>query len=280
MQNLFVETDHGTISYADSGGRGASLVFVHGNSACKEYFARQFDSPLRERYRLIALDLPGHGASANASDPMRSYSIHGFADATMAFLDAIGVERAVLVGWSLGGHIVLEMMARWPGAIAGWITGTPPAGGADMAEAFLPSDTMGLTFKEVFSEQDARLQTQSGLGAGQKVEAFMVASALRADGRFRPLMLQSAMEGHDMDGGKIARECPLPLAVVTGSAEPYVNNAFLMKVAYANLWEGRVHVLEDMGHMPFWQAPDIINPMLSRFLEAVLVQDGQSEWRT
>lgn len=270
VNNLFVETDHGTISYADSGGRGAAVVFVHGNSACKEYFARQFDSPLRDHYRLLALDLPGHGASANAPDPARSYSIHGFADATMAFLDAIGVARAALVGWSLGGHVVLEMMARWPGAAAGWITGTPPAGGADMQEAFLPSDQMGLTFKEEFSEADARIQTQSGLGMGQKVEPFMLASALRADGRFRPLMLQSAIEGRDLDGGQIARESMLPLAVVSGSDEPYVNNAFLTKVAYANLWDGRVHVLEGAGHMPFWQMPDIVNPMLARFLGQVM----------
>lgn len=269
MNNQFVETTHGTISFADSGGRGCPVVFIHGNSACKEYFARQFVSPLRDHYRLLAFDLPGHGASANASDPTRSYSIHGFADAAMAFLDAIGVERAVLIGWSLGGHIVLEMMARWPGTVAGWITGTPPAGGADMAEAFLPSDKMGLTFKEEFSEMDARTQTQGGLGEGETVEPWMVAASLRADGRFRPMMLQSAMEGRDLDGREIARMSPLPLAVVTGSEEPYVNNEFLTRVTYANLWEARVHVLEGLGHMPFWQAPDIVNPMLTRFLADV-----------
>ena len=58
-------------------------------------------------------------------------------------------------------------------------------------------------------------------------------------------------------------------AVVTGGAEPYVNNAFLGKVAYRNLWDGKVHVLEGLGHAPFWQAPDVFNPLFERFLDEV-----------
>ena len=67
----------------------------------------------------------------------------------------------------------------------------------------------------------------------------MLAASLRADGRFRPLMLQSAIEGRDLDGRKIAETAAQPLAVVTGGAEPYVNNAFLGQVAYRNLWDGK-----------------------------------------
>lgn len=269
MTQKFVETDHGTISYLDSGGTGPAVVFIHGNSACKEYFGKQFDSPLAAQYRLIAFDLPGHGTSANASDPMKSYSIHGFADATMAFLDAIGVTKATFVGWSLGGHAALELMARWPGTTAAWITGTPPAGGADMEAAFLPTENMGLTFKEVFTPEEARIQSQGGLGEGEKLEDWMLASAKRADGRFRPLLLQSAIEGRDLDGRKIVEESPLPLAVVTGAKEIFVNNAFLETLNYKNLWDGKVHVLPGAGHMPFWQMPDVVNPMLTRFLAEV-----------
>ena len=44
---------------------------------------------------------------------------------------------------------------------------------------------------------------------------------------------------------------------------------FLGKVAYRNLWDGKVHVLEGLGHAPFWQAPDVFNPLFERFLDEV-----------
>lgn len=274
MKQGKVETAHGQLAYMESEGPGSergapAVLFIHGNSSCKEMFGRQFASPMAERYRFIAFDLPGHGQSSDAPDPAATYSIHGFADAAMALLDELKIERAVAMGWSLGGHATLEMMARWPGTLAAWITGTPPAGGADMGEAFLQSDKMDLTFKADFTEEEARSQVQGGLGEGVRMEPWMLAASLRADGRFRPLMLQSAIEGRDLDGRKIAETAAQPLAIVTGGAEPYVNNAFLGKVAYRNLWGGKVHVLEGLGHAPFWQAPDVFNPLFERFLDEV-----------
>lgn len=265
----FSNTAHGRLAWVDSGGEGPVVLLIHGNSSCKEIFGRQLVSELGLNYRMIAFDLPGHGASSNAPEPKLTYSIHGFADAAIALLDDLKITEAVIVGWSLGGHAALEMLGRWPGTVAAWITGTPPAGPADMGEAFLPSDHMGLTFKEVFSEDEARVYAQETVGEGVELLAWMTAAALRADGRFRPLMLQSVAEGRDMDGRAIAGSATKPLAVVSGEHEPFVNNDFLKSVTYANLWDGKVHILEGLAHMPFWEAPARINPMLGRFLDDV-----------
>jgi len=265
----FTETGHGRIAWTETEGEGPAVLFIHGNSSAREMFGRQFESEIGRRYRLIAFDLPGHGESSDAPDPAATYSIHGFADAAIAFLDARGISQAVVVGWSLGGHVALELLARWPGTVAAWITGTPPAGGADMQVAFLPSENMGLTFKDQFTEEEARSQAQAGAGEGVPLEPWMLAAAMRADGRFRPLMLQAAIEGKDLDGRKIAGTAPQPLAVVTGGAEPFVNNEFLTSVTYRNLWDGKVHVLDGLGHAPFWQDAPRFNALLSRFLDEV-----------
>lgn len=261
-----IDTPHGRLSYVDDGGTGPALLFVHGNSSCKRIFAKQLESPLFAGHRRIAFDLPGHGESSNAAEPELTYSVHGFADAAIELLTALRVERAVIVGWSLGGHIALELMARWPGCTAVWITGTPPAGANDLADAFLQSEHMQLTFKPEFSDAEARTFAQDAVGSRVPLESWMFEACRRADGRFRPLMLQSATEGRDLDGREIAATSPLPLAVVSGEKEPFVNNAFLARLTYRNLWDGRVHILAGLEHMPFWEAPDLTNSLLARFL--------------
>lgn len=265
--SLRVATAHGGLAYVDGGGPGVPVLFVHGNSSCKEIFAKQLESPLLAGYRRIAFDLPGHGESSNAPDPDRTYAIHGFADAAIALLEALRIERAIVVGWSLGGHIALELLARWPGCVSAWITGTPPAGAKDLERAFLASPHMQLTFKESFSADEARAFAQEAVGARVPLEPWMFDACRRADGRFRPLMLASALAGRDLDGRAIAETSPLPLAVVSGELEPFVDNAFLGSLAYRNLWDGRVHVLAGLAHMPFWEAPEAINPLLARFLD-------------
>ena len=262
-------TSHGHIAYSDSGGTGPVVLFVHGNSSAKEIFKHQLNSPALARYRCIAIDLPGHGASDDAPDPQATYSIHGFADAVIALLDAIDVQRAVVVGWSLGGHIALELMARWPGTVAAWITGTPPAGANDLDKAFLPSEHMALTFKSSFTAEEAREYAQETVGADVQLEAWMLSAAQRADGRFRPLMLASVAAGQDLDGRAIAATSSLPLAVVSGADEPFVDNRFLQSLSYGALWDGKVHILAGQGHMPFWQSPDTANALLARFLAEV-----------
>ena len=265
----FTETAHGRIAWAESEGDGPAVLLIHGNSSAKEIFGRQLAGDIGRRHRLIAFDLPGHGASSDAPEPGKTYSIHGFAAAAMALLDARGISQAVVVGWSLGGHAALEMMVRWPGTIAAWITGTPPAGPADMQSAFLPSEHMALTFKESFTLEEARAYARETTGEGVPLEDWMIEAARRADGRFRPLMLQSVIEGLDLDEREIAATAARPLAVVSGGKEPFVNNDYLTSLAYRNLWDGKVHILDGLGHMPFWEAPERINPLFARFLDEV-----------
>ena len=269
LKTGFCETIHGRIAWADSGGEGPVVLLIHGNSSCKEIFGRQLVSELGLGYRMIAFDLPGHGASSDAPDPSLTYSIHGYADAAMALLEALKIDKAVVVGWSLGGHAALEMLGRWPGTIAAWITGTPPAGGADMGEAFLPSEHMAFTFKETFTDEEAKAFAQEAIGHNTELLPWMVTAAKRADGRFRPMMLQSVAEGRDMDGRAVAGSAKQPLAVVSGEKEPFASNAFLKSVTYGNLWDGKVHILEGLGHMPFWEDAGVVNPLLGRFLDEV-----------
>jgi pimeloyl-ACP methyl ester carboxylesterase len=123
---LKITTSHGSIVVEDSGGPGIPLLMIHGNSSCREVFGRQVQDPAFAHRRTIALDLPGHGGSADADDPDRSYTRQGLTDLVVEVLSMLDVREAVVLGWSLGGHVGIQMLSRFPRVVGLIITGTPP----------------------------------------------------------------------------------------------------------------------------------------------------------
>ena len=142
----FVPTSFADIAVTESPGDGPAVLMIHGNSSCKEVFRHQLESPQGARLRLIAMDLPGHGASSDARDPAAAYTLNGYADAAVEVLARLGVARATVFGWSLGGHVALNMISRLPGLTGVMISGTPPVDGSakGFAQAFRQNAHMAL----------------------------------------------------------------------------------------------------------------------------------------
>lgn len=72
---------------------------------------------LSQGFFCIVPDLPGHGESAGL--PEESYTIEGTAKAVMSLIDKLGVEKARLVGYSMGGRLALYLALRYPDRCAG-----------------------------------------------------------------------------------------------------------------------------------------------------------------
>jgi pimeloyl-ACP methyl ester carboxylesterase len=195
-----IETGSADLSVADSGADGPPVLFIHGNSSCKEIFSKQFSEPIGARYRLLAADLPGHGASGRAQGDFRQvYTIPGIAEAMTELLRTLGAEDAIIVGWSLGGHIAIEMMARLPRLRGLLLSGTPPIpkNPEALAEAFLPNPAMGLAAKADFTEEEARAYCSAVYG--ESTEAFQLDAIDRTDGRAREAVFAGFFAGLGVD---------------------------------------------------------------------------------
>ena len=164
-----LRTSHGLIWIEQSGRGQLPVLLIHGNSSCLQVFRYQLDSPLARRNRLIAFDLPGHGRSSNAVDPARTYTLPGFADVSREILSLLAFEEAVVFGWSLGGHVALEMMQEFSGAKGLVLVGTPPVGPDTFSEGFRPSPHFKLAAEAKWSDADVeRFRPRSSGWRSQK----------------------------------------------------------------------------------------------------------------
>ncbi len=93
-----------SIHYDDQGAGELSLLFVHGWSCDRGYWSAQRDDFAR-KYRVVTVDLAGHGES---SDNRADFSIPAFGGDVAAVAEALDLRNIVLVGHSMGGSVVLE----------------------------------------------------------------------------------------------------------------------------------------------------------------------------
>jgi pimeloyl-ACP methyl ester carboxylesterase len=270
MNEETVRTKHGEIALQTAGDSGPTLLFVHGNSASKKVWRKQFESELTAKNRLIAIDLPGHGGSSYALDPEASYCMAGYADAVIAVLAALQIGRVVIVGWSLGGHVAIEMVPHFSGLAGMVLTGTPPIHRTSMDDinaGFYMNETTALAGQEVWNAEEAGKFSGTALQPDTPAPDWVVKAALRTDGRARTMMFGAFVAGQGGDQAEILANTNVPTAVINGADEPFINNDFIVAAAYGNLWRGQVQLLDGLGHAPFWQAPVAYNGLLQSFVD-------------
>jgi pimeloyl-ACP methyl ester carboxylesterase len=98
-------------------GQGPALLLVHGLAGQLRHFTYGIVDPLATEYRVVAVDRPGSGYSVRL--PGTSAALAAQADALAALIDALQLERPLVVGHSLGGAVALALAQRHPRRVAG-----------------------------------------------------------------------------------------------------------------------------------------------------------------
>ncbi len=109
---------HGAQLFWTSEGKGAPAVLLCDGLGCDGFIWRYLEPALARRYRVLHWHYPGHGRSPPPSEA-RAISVPGFADDAVRVLDAARVERAVVLGHSMGVQVALEMHRRHHGRVEG-----------------------------------------------------------------------------------------------------------------------------------------------------------------
>jgi len=259
-----MKTRDGRFGYEAAGDLSlAPLVFLHGIGGAARAWRGQLEF-FRDRYRTIAWDMPGYGGSA----PLPTVSIAALADALQDFLEQVSAEKPILVGHSIGGMIVQQLLARSP-RIAGAIVlaQTSPAFGKPEGEwqkAFIearlgPLDR-GETMASLAPTLVRELVGDDPAPGGMELARDCMASVSEAT--YRATML--ALMGFDLR--KTLGNIAVPTLVLSGSKD---NNApATMMAKMATLIPSATYVeLEGAGHLVNLERPQAFNAALDQFLK-------------
>ncbi len=264
-----------TITYFETSGKGPDILLVHGNGSSSNAFARQLQSPLGSIFHIIAIDLPGHGLSARSPNPSTTYQIPGFADVLVNVVNALHMERAVIVGWSLGGSILFEAADRLPKVPGMLVIGAPPVANPFDPSAFLPSPVAGLLFQPDLTEAQIEAIVPTFFKPdAQNIPAVFFQDLRIQDPAVRTFLGVTLATGNYKDEVQVVRNLSVPLAVLEGEQEQLTSLAYIQSLTIPTLWHNQVWVVPNAGHMAQFENPDYVNTLLAAF---VIESNSQSQ---
>jgi pimeloyl-ACP methyl ester carboxylesterase len=266
--------------HLDAGPRDAlPVVALHGLGATNASLLPTIWD-LAADHRVLAPDLPGHGASAA---PLAAYDALFFARWLADYLDAVGVDSAMLLGNSLGGRVALEVAMLAPERVRGLVL-LAPAVAFRRLRQFVPAVRLArpelaalplpmtrgmarLTIRRMFARPE-RLTPQSyDAAAGEFVRVYKRAAYRVA---FFSSLRQIYLDDAFGDRGFWRRLPSLtaPALFVWGDRDRLVPSGFARHVAAA-LPDATSIVLEDCGHVPQFELPDRTHAEVRAFLRGL-----------
>jgi pimeloyl-ACP methyl ester carboxylesterase len=245
------------------------VLFIYGNSSGKEVFFRQVQAVSRSGLARSCRTCPD--TVVRTMPAIRNtYSCPGYARILARLMSELNYSSFHVVGWSLGGHIGLEMLARSPSVRLLLVTGTPPVSldPAGVQAGFRWSGTTMLAGKRHFVREDVRKYLDAMMGLRIRYGHPLARSVARTDGSARFWMVRNGLAGVGSDEKRTVATSPRPLAIVQGKDDPFVRCDYLRYLSYANIWNGKP-VFLPAGHAPHWQIPDAFNDNMMEFLRSV-----------
>lgn len=270
MTEKTLEINDAKVAYLDeNANREDAILFIHGNSLDKFSFKKQFEQGEFDDYRLIAMDLPGHGSSEVSKSPNEEYNVPFFAQLISDFLQQLNIKKVILVGHSLGGHIAIEMAGRFPTMIKVLIvTGCPPLGcPADLSSAFLPHPAGRLLFQKDLSVPEIEELT-SALGHAESA-GYLIKTISKADPNVRSCVGGSIAAQNYLDEIEIINSIEIPYAILHGEKDVFCNSGYFDKYNFKNQWRGELQVIKDGTHNVIIDNAKAFNETVLTFLSEV-----------
>lgn len=257
--NVATAPDGNLISYEVRGKGETTLVFIH-CWACNRSFWEPQLSHFENSYKVVAMDLPGHG---NSGATRTNWSIEGLGHDVVAVFNRLKIDKAILVGHSMGGPVALAAARQLKGRVSGiacvdtlhdLVQITPKAALEPFARA------LEMDFEGTLARMSDAMFQKDGDPA---VKTFVLTQALKAD-RDAAVALMRGFA--DLDLAAFAQDADVSLRCINAAPLPPA-------LPSTNLRDNQKHadydvqIMQGVGHYLHLEQPDAFNERLEKIIE-------------
>ena len=249
--------------------QGRPIVFIHGIDQSALSWSKQVSDPaLTTKYRLIAFDLRGHGASDKPDGAAYYREGRRWADDLAAVLDALNVRKPVIVAWSYGGRVLNDYLAAQGDArLAGIVYVAARATKDDRPEP--PSVRRSNASRDATSADP----TIFIRGTREFVELCFgtepspaVIDELTAASMQTPLYVRRELVGRPLAYDQVLRAITVPTLIIQGDRDAVVPPR-TAELTQRLVPHSTLIIYKDVGHSSFFEAPERFDADLRRFVD-------------
>jgi pimeloyl-ACP methyl ester carboxylesterase len=271
----------GTTVNAIELGEGPPLLFVHGLSGCWQNWLENIPHFART-YRVIALDLPGFGAS---EVPREEISIAGYGRCLDQVCDQLGIDAALVVGNSMGGHIATELAISFPQRVERLVL----VSAAGITTEHVQRDGVMVGGRIVAALATRSVARHDALARRPGLRRLALSYVTRHPDRLSAGLAREMMRGAGKPGFMAALEAVIsyrlserlpqiacPTLIVWGEDDRVIPVRDAARFEQL-IPDARAVVLPDTGHMAMLERPEHFNALLDEFLASLPGDDPAPE---
>jgi pimeloyl-ACP methyl ester carboxylesterase len=267
-----LKTKDGAIIYYEDHGSGQPILLVHGWNCSTKFWQRNVPE-LSKQFRVVTLDLRGHG---NSSKILTGHTISQYASDVRALIEHLGLDDVTLAGWSLGGPVVLSYYEQFRDdsrlKALGLVDANPfPFNPADWNDHTLKNynyEGMNATFREYM---DDPRKFEAGRAAKMFKDGKVTDSDLEwvsAELNKTPVWIGVAAYSDYLmtDYAHVLPTLRIPVIVFASSSEGHKTGIEVGKSIAAQIPNSTFVRFEGAGHILFYEQPEKFNQALIDFI--------------
>jgi len=240
-------------------GQGFPLVFVHGFTTTSEFWREQAEE-FSKAYRVIRINLPGHGASPAPTS--RSYCLEDFVEDVARVFRELSIEKAVLIGLSMGGIVAQKFALKYPHLLKALVlVDTTSHGiGPDATAVLANADKRG--FKKA-------VEDLSDISFSSSASPALLEWARREVIQTPEFVARAADRSlHDADTRGSLSQIKVPTLVIAGE-EDRVTPPQESEVLAKGISDSTLALIPGAGHFSMLDNPVAFNRILRRFIDGL-----------
>jgi 2-hydroxymuconate-semialdehyde hydrolase len=267
LESRWLETAEGERTHFHDLGAGTPVVFLHGSGAGVSAAANWWLNlpSIGTRARTIALDMIGFGQTVVGDSPV--YGVRAWGAHVLRLLDGLGIERAWLVGNSLGGWVALQLAIDHPERVLGVISmGT---GGAARKTAALASHAAPDISIDGIRAVLEDFVVDSTLVTDELVEArYVAAQVIDAQERFAAVIDARERDRRDLPLDEDAlKKLPMPVLLIHGREDSVIPPERSWRLSQL-IPDVEMHLFSHCGHWSQVECADRFNTVVMDYLDA------------